>query len=468
MKTGNFKSGIIILSALMSIYASAVEVKISFPPEGSTLSVGEQTFVAGCIKPAKGELTINGKKIVPYRTGSFVYMQKIKAGKNTLEIKSGKYKTQHTFFLKRASKKTSKPAITPIFPKSSAGIITGKTFIVSCKAPAGSNPQVKIGERIINLKQGSTPDSWSTPLKFCCPMSKLPVTFFAKGLPDVSPGFLSALKAPQAFKVSDDLFSARARSGPDSGATIVFLMPDDIISCNGFDGNYRTMEIGGKKCYVNSKYLKAEKLPRGISPNSKPADIASGYGPHPPKAKKPSDILIALDAGHGGSDSGAVGPSGLQEKELTLRQVKRIEQVLKAAGYKTMLTRNSDIYVGLYDRVRMAYTKRADAFISIHYNSCSSQYNPNDKRNISTYAWNRIGSDLAKPISTELGQISPIRNAGVLHGNLAVCRNPAVPSILIELDFITSPEGEELIQTADFQKKAADAILRGVQAWHGK
>lgn len=462
------RSSIFSFSLLVLIAArlQAVEVKIVFPPKGSTLAAGKQTFVAGRIKPADGQLTINGKTIVPYRTGSFVYMQPIKKGRNTLNIKSGSYNSRHSFFLRAPVKKESEPAITPIFPHSSAGILTGKTFHVSCKAPARSNPRVLIGERTLTLKAGPSPERWSAPLRFYCPLSGVPVTFFAKNLPDVSAGMLSALKSPESFEVVGKLFSTRARAQPDSGATIAFLKPGDIILCDGFHGNHRTTRINGKRCYVNSKYLKAAKPSHPLSPRQQPADMAAGFGPHPPTSKKLEDILIALDAGHGGADSGAVGPSGLTEKEMTLKQIKLLEVVLKKAGYQTMLTRGSDVSVGLYDRARAAYTRKADAFISIHYNSCPSQHHPDKKRHLSTYAWNDIGKALAKPINAELGKISPTRNAGVLHGNFAVCRNPAVPSILIELDFITSPKGEELIQRAEFQQKSAAAILKGLRRWH--
>lgn len=451
---------------LAALTLSAVEVKIHFPPSGSTLSAGARTFVAGCVKPANSKLTINGKVITPYRTGSFVYMQTIKEGRNVLNIESGKYKSQHSFILKKPVKKSAKPAITPLFPTCSAGVLTNTTFQISCKAPAGSNPKVKIGERIITLKQGSSTEMWSAPLSFHIPLNGLPVTFFAEGLPDVSAGLLTAFIAPQSFKVTGKLFSTRARSAPDSGDTIAFLMPGDIVTCYGFNGNYHTMRINGRDCYVNSKHLKPATSTSNIKPDTPPADITSGFGPHPPRGKRPKNMTIALDPGHGGSDSGAIGASGLKEKEINLKQVKLLEKVFKKAGYKTILTRETDVYVDLYDRVRTAYYKKADAFISIHYNSSPSYSNPCKVRHIATYTWNDIGKNLAKPVHAELAKISPARDAGVRHGNFAVCRNPAVPSILIELDFITSPEGEELIQTAEFQTKTAEAILKGLQSWH--
>jgi len=447
----------------------AIEIQITFPLEGSTLSTGPQTFVAGNIKPAGTKLSVNGKAIVPYRTGSFVFMQNITAGKNILNIKSGSFETQHTFIFSKPKPKPTTPKITPLFPAKTSGVIIGKRFRISCKAPVYSNPQVQVGERTISLQANKqSKDIWSIPLRLCCPLKEIPVTFFANGLKDVQAGSLNTLTVPEHFKVIGKLFSTRARSQPDAGETIAFLAPGDIIASTGYEGSYRKVTINAKECYVNSKYLQQVKLNQGASADLKLTDITDGYGPFPPTKKKSKDILIVLDAGHGGRDSGAVGPSGLKEKKLTLKQVLLLKDVLTKAGYQIGLTRSTDDYVGLYDRVRAGYNKRADAFISIHYNSCPSQQNPRDKRYISTFAWNKIGQELAKPINTELGKISPVRNAGVLYGNLAVCRNPAVPSILIELDFITAPKGEELIQTTKFQKKAAEAVLKGVRTWCGQ
>ncbi len=454
--------------ALLGVHAA--EVRVVFPPAGSTLNAGDQTFVAGCVKPASAALTINGIPVTPYRTGSFVVMLPIRDGKNTLEIRSGRFSARHEFFLKKpAPKPPPPPSVKPVFPSAPAGVATGKTFLVRCEAPLGFTPQVQVGERLIAMRPDPRDATqWSAPLRFYCPVERLPVTFSAKGLPDAPAGPLCALTAPQIFKVTGELFATRVRSAPDSGETLLFPVQGDIIASDGFVGAYRTLTLAGKIGYLESRHLQPITLPPGIVPNAQPADITRGFGPHPPPGRGRGDILIAVDAGHGGSDSGAVGPSGLQEKTVTLLQARIIEQALKRAGYRTLLTRSRDQDVGLYDRVRAGYRAQANAFISVHYNSCPSPFDPRDRRHISTYAWNGIGRQLALPVHAELAKISPARNAGVLSGNLAVCRNPAVPSILLELDFITSPEGEELIQCHTFQTKVAQAVLAGVDAWCGR
>jgi len=470
----NKKAFISILLSLLNTWGllsiQAVEIRIVFPPEGSTLNVGNQSFIAGCISPADASLSINGKSVKPYRTGSFIHMQSISEGRNVLEIRSGDHHQQHTFFLKSPqSAPSGPPAIKAVFPIAPAGVMTGVTFRLRCTAPAGSNPQVRVGEQTIKLQaEQNNNRNWSAPMRFYCALQELPVIFSATALPPVYAGTISAMSAPESFKFIGSLFEARARSAEGSGDTLFFPAPGDTLISDGYHGDYRTMKFNGKSCYIESRHLKPIKMSSQHTATHKPRDISQGFGPHPPKHKKRNRILIVIDAGHGGDDSGAVGPSGLKEKSVNLMQARLIERTLKNAGYRTLMTRNRDHTMPLYERVRLAYNKKADAFISVHYNSCPSHHDPRSNRHIATYAWNEIGHQLAEPVHAELVKISPARNAGVLNGNLAVCRNPAVPSILLELDFITAPEGEELIQSRAFQDQVSEAVLNGINRWCAK
>jgi len=445
----------------------AADVTITFPPAKSTLAGGSQTFVIGKVSPPTMQFEINGVRITPYRTGSFLTMIPVTPGKNTLRIKAGGREREHVFYLPKAAPRSPQPKIEPIFPAQSSGVQTGQSFSIRCKAPAGSAISAQVGERIRVLKsETSDPTLYSAELNFSSALENLPVTFFSPTLPDAPAGKLSALAGPVAYTVIGKIFETQAR--PATGANDVHLPPGFNLISTSYAGSSHTVWLENDPYYVDQRYLKQIKMPPALTKTQTLPDLGAGFGPHPPKNKRPSETLIVLDAGHGGSDPGAIGPSGLTEKKINLIQVRAIEKVLKEAGYQVLLTRVDDRYIGLYDRVRLAYYKRADAFISIHYNSCGSTSNPQERRHISTYAWNEIGKTLGKAIHTELEKISPARSIGVQAGNLAVCRNPAVPSILLELDFITTPEGEELIQTTTFQQSAAQAILKGLRAWSGQ
>jgi len=460
---------LIFIPLFMTHIAAAAEINIIFPPQGSTLNAVNATFVIGHITPLESPLEINGLKISPYRTGSFLAMVPTTPGTNILHIKAGKTEQQHIFYLSPPPPTVAAPRIKPLFPTGPTGVLTGETVKIRCQAPAGLTIQAQVGERLLALKpEPDHPDHYSDTLRFGGALTNMPVTFFSADLPDAHGGPLTALIKPQAYKVTGKLFEVRARSRPGDGETVAILPPGFQLFSTGYSGEYITADLGETKCFIHRKALQPIATPGDSAACTPLPDISRGFGPFPSRGKKPPQTLIVLDAGHGGSASGAVGPSGLTEKEVTLKQVLKIDAVLKAAGYQTQLTRSSDIDIGLYDRVRLAYNKRADAFISIHYNSCPYNQNPRERRHIATYAWNSIGAALAGPVQAELKKISPAPSKGVLHGNLAVCRNPAVPSILIELDFITTPEGEELIQSAGFQEDVANAVSAGIRSWCGK
>ena len=189
--------------------------------------------------------------------------------------------------------------------------------------------------------------------------------------------------------------------------------------------------------------------------------------PHP-KGKKPAEITVVLDAGHGGHDSGAISPHGLPEKDANLRLAKAVRDELVKRGYKVVMTREDDTFIGLYDRPKVAYTANADLFVSIHHNAPGYSTNPFEMRHQEVYAWNALGERLAKAINARMADVAPeLPNEGVKHANFAVTRNPEIPSCLIEADFITHPDGECAAWDASRRPRLAAAIADGIADWAG-
>ena len=185
-----------------------------------------------------------------------------------------------------------------------------------------------------------------------------------------------------------------------------------------------------------------------------------------PAGKKPSEITVVVDAGHGGSDTGAVSPRGWPEKDANLRLAKAVAQALANRGFRAVMTRTDDSFPALYDRPKVAHREGADAFISIHHNAPGYEKDPTKVRYQAVYAWNPLGERLAKALSRRMGEARPtLENRGVLHANFAVTRNPEIPSCLVEADFITSPEGEEESWDPSVVTATAAAIADGVADW---
>ena len=185
--------------------------------------------------------------------------------------------------------------------------------------------------------------------------------------------------------------------------------------------------------------------------------------------------IIVLDPGHGGSDPGAIGPTGLQEKQVTLPIAEYLKSILEAKGAKVILTRTTDVDVygphasgvdELQARVNVANGNQADAFISIHINSFS---NPN-VGGIATYYFD--GSDQSKKLASSVqGQIDEHSgfngDRGIQPGNLYVLRHSLMPSILVELGFISNPKEEGHLKEASTRQEFANELAKGLELYFG-
>ena len=202
--------------------------------------------------------------------------------------------------------------------------------------------------------------------------------------------------------------------------------------------------------------------PRVYSKLSYAGDVAKAH----PYGRKPSEITVVVDPGHGGANLGAVSPHGWPEKDVNLRLSKAVERALLNRGYRVVMTRSDDSFPALYDRPKVAHKENADVFISIHHNAPAYDKNPTKLRYQAVYAWNEIGDRLAKAIVLRLAAArSDVESRGVLRANFAVTRNPEIPSCLVETDFITSPEGEEASWDPARISATAAAIADGVTDW---
>ena len=181
-----------------------------------------------------------------------------------------------------------------------------------------------------------------------------------------------------------------------------------------------------------------------------------------------SGHLIVLDAGHGGSDRGAVGPSGLTQKEVTLAVALKTERMLAENGADVIMTRRTDIDVAspnasnteeLGARVAKA-PYDAEIFISIHCNAFS---NP-QSNGMETfyYSGNSESYRLAALLNEELRNYGGLNNRGVKSANFYVIKHTNCPSSLIELAFISNYEEERLLASDEYQERLAQAIVAAI------
>ena len=178
---------------------------------------------------------------------------------------------------------------------------------------------------------------------------------------------------------------------------------------------------------------------------------------------------IAVDAGHGGSDRGAVGPHGTLEKDANLMIARLVKDLLEKAGAKPFLTRGADVDVSLYDRPRMAWKNRARLFVSVHCNSSGLGENPLWNNGSSVYWAQPQSLALAQALHASYRKNVPVLpDRGLFYADFAVCRMTQMPSVLTEQAYIIIPEQEDLLFDPAFQKTLANTIVSGIKAYVAK
>jgi N-acetylmuramoyl-L-alanine amidase len=232
-----------------------------------------------------------------------------------------------------------------------------------------------------------------------------------------------------------------------------------------------------------------------------------------PPSKTDRLIIIALDPGHGGEDSGAVGPAGTREKDVVLSVALKLrdrinKSVVGGNPTRAYLTRDADFFVPLHDRVKKAQKVQADLFVSIHADaftnpeargasvfalsekgatSASAKWLANKENaadavggvnikakdtnvlkallDMSTTAQINDSMHLGRAVIKEIGDLGKLHKGHVEQAGFAVLKAPDVPSILVETAFISNPDEEDRLKTDAYQEQLADAVMRGIKRY---
>lgn len=183
-------------------------------------------------------------------------------------------------------------------------------------------------------------------------------------------------------------------------------------------------------------------------------------------SEKPfNDIKIAVDAGHGGKEFGAIGGFGDREKDINLEIAKNLKQELEARGAKVIMTRESDETVSLQERINLAKEKEAVILLSIHANALPDSQDPLKKRGTSIYYYHNQAKPLAESILNSMTTQLKIQNDRVRQGSLALVRPTSSVSVLIEVGYIINPDDYALLLDKDFRTNCAKAIADGIEKY---
>lgn len=175
------------------------------------------------------------------------------------------------------------------------------------------------------------------------------------------------------------------------------------------------------------------------------------------------DVIVVLDAGHGGDDPGALGEL-VEEKEINLSVALMVTERLSETGLQVHLTRSDDSYVSLLERTLFANSIPADIFVSMHSNAAESAPSANG---IETYYYSddSLGSNLAAYIQEAVIDATGAKNRKTKTANFYVCKNTVMPAALVEMGFLTNATECELLATEEYQALLADGIANGILAY---
>lgn len=171
-----------------------------------------------------------------------------------------------------------------------------------------------------------------------------------------------------------------------------------------------------------------------------------------------SGLKVVLDAGHGGYDAGAIH-SGIQEKDVTLAISKLLEASLASSQIKIVQTRKDDRFVSLEERVNITRNAKPDLFVSIH---CNAMQSTDSIKGIESYYFTPQSIDLANTLHKKLVSKTKAPNRYVRKARFVVIRETAIPSVLMEVGFLSNPTEREKLTSSEYQKVVAKALAAGI------
>ena len=254
--------------------------------------------------------------------------------------------------------------------------------------------------------------------------------------------------------------------------------------------------------------------PTGTSPTKPAAEIVVDLPP-PPRGNGQHSLAqqlglearrVVIDPGHGGHDPGTMSKKGLREKDVVLDISRRVSKLLVGEGFEVLMTRNKDVFIPLEERTAIANSNGADLFVSIHVNASRSSR----PRGIETYYLNLATSpdaaevaarenasttrrlselnellqkvmnnskieesrELASHVQTKMAtglfkSTTDSRNRGVKTAPFYVLLGARVPSVLVEVAYLSNRKDEQLLEDAAYRSKIAQSIAQGIRSYHG-
>lgn len=425
---------------------SALAYDIVLPKEKKTTVDTNYAFFIGKAKPSE-TLSINDEKIYTASNGAFAHTIKLKDGENRFLIKSN-YNTQVYKIYKSSKEKKPEAKLEEFLPKIYK-VKKDNTPLRSTPVDFGMNRLSHLFKDTNLLIDGSKGDFYRVYL------SKDNIAWIAKSsVEEVKNNFETPLFITMNSKTYSNASSHTIEFTDKLPYTIEETEKEILFKIyNPFFSDDSVYTVTAQK---PSKYTCITKLHKGTY------ILKLNYLPYA-KNNNLEGITITVDAGHGGSEKGAIGCLGDNEKDINLKIAQELKNQLCLMGANVIMTRECDADVPLDDRVKLAKDNCSDIFVSIHLNSIPDiQMNVHKNRGTSVYYYNKNSKNLAQILEQNLTKDLNTRKDGVREASFAVIRPMEYVGVLIEVAYMTNPNDTLIYLDETFPEKTAKSIAESI------
>ena len=393
-----------------------------------------------------------------------------------------------------------KPQIFTLRPQQQYGHRLVVDFSHQVLAQTGSSPAAQTATTMTN--RGAQPVAGTRSLPAVTTSGTAPTGKPASGrviqMSSVAPSTRSGTAKPGEITIQEETISTQVRT-PTSTTT---RAPSASIKTSS-----RTPTLPAKSSTPTTSASMRQPLSSTPTPVSSTKSVApSGSGM----------VIIAVDAGHGGKDPGAIGPRGTHEKTVTLAVARELTDLInRQPGMRAVMTRTGDYFVDLNARSEIARRQKAQLLISIHADSvdnatargasvwilsnkrvdremdkllgqqdkhtqllggagkviAEAEPNPYLAQTILDLSWDNSrseGYNIGEEVLAQIGRVARLHKAKPVHASLAVLKAPDIPSLLIETGFISNHLEEKQLASRAYQRQIATAIFRGVRGYYAE
>ncbi len=456
----------LIFLFFISIHQAVFSLEVIHPTSTNLVVAENSIFFSGKID-RKEKLFINDKMIFPARFGAFSHFVNLQNGENIFALTTidskGKIETIKYSIIKDSSLKTRYQ--NELIEKEPRYYVTTKNNVVLRKTPvdAGMN---RLGYLPINTKIVIT----GVQNQY----SRVYLTKDLYGWVKTSEIALVPLELIPATVEQDEHFSEFVYKPKELISYGKDKDKDSLYSVQVSENTpYSLTEWGNRiilSVYnlnkINETFTKEFVLPKfarySLKMDNGKIDLEIKKPPFSKNNFSNKLVRVVIDAGHGGQEIGAVGCLGHKEKVLNLEVAQKLKRILEVNNFDVCMTRTTDEFVSLQQRVDYAKSVDAVIFISIHLNAVPISLNPNLNSGTVVFYYNPSAKPLAYELSNEISKELNTQNAGACQASFAVIRPTEYIGALVELAYLVNPKDVAVYKSKFFAYKSALGIYKGL------